>query len=211
MSEIPVSLATEDELSEAVLRQLIQHIGAGYCVGGTYRRGGNGYLRKTIQGWNRAARSMPIVILTDLDLEPCPMALLNSWLPEPKHPNLVFRVAVREVEAWLLADSQALAAYLKVPEQLLPSEPERSLDPKGALVTAARRSRSREIRDCIVPRNDSTAKQGREYNSCLCRFVTKIWDIDAASTRSESLRRAVARLSSFAPVWASDVNRRKTC
>jgi hypothetical protein len=101
---IPVNLATEDELSESVLRRLLAHADKGYSVGAAYGRRGFGYLRRTITGWNRAARFVPWVVLTDLDRGTCPAALIDEWLTEPKHPNLLLRVAVREVEAWLLAD-----------------------------------------------------------------------------------------------------------
>ncbi|MGH8244991.1 MAG: hypothetical protein ACREUU_01005, partial [Gammaproteobacteria bacterium] len=109
-------------------------------------RGGSGYLRKTIRGWNRAAQGVPFVVLTDLDQHECPAALLGAWLPEPRHANLVFRIAVREVEAWLLADVENLASFLKVRSSAIPRNPDAVLDPKGALIGAARRSRSAEVR-----------------------------------------------------------------
>ena len=101
---IPVNLATEDELSEAVLRRLLDHADRGYAIGTAYGRRGFGYLRRTITGWNRAAQFVPFIVLTDLDRRPCPTELIEDWLREARHPNLLLRVAVREVEAWLLAD-----------------------------------------------------------------------------------------------------------
>src|SRR5580658_879547 len=100
MSVIPINLATEDELSEAVLRRLLGFAERGYEIGIVYRRGGFGYLRRTVRGWNRAAPGIPFMVLTDLDHHPCPRALIDDWLTEPQHPNFLFRVAVREVEAW---------------------------------------------------------------------------------------------------------------
>src|SRR5690349_4586801 len=110
MSLIPVNLATEDELSEVVLRKILAHLNR-YAVGNCYRRGGFGYLQRTISGWNRAARGIPVIVLTDLDQCACPPNLLNNWLNAPCHPNLLFRVAVREVEAWLLADPVHLSQF----------------------------------------------------------------------------------------------------
>ena len=201
MPEIPVNLATEDELSEVVLRALLEHTRRGFFVGTAYGRRGNGYLRKTISGWNGAARSLPFVVLTDLDLVECPMTLIEDWLAEPLHPNLLLRVAVREVEAWLLADRVNLARYLHVSEKVLPAEADELLDPKAVLVGAAGKSRSGEIRDRVVPRRGSTAKQGRDYNACLCSFVRSAWDIDVAAAHSVSLQRTVARLNTFSPTW----------
>jgi len=103
MSPIPINLATEDELSEAVLSRLLSDARR-FAIGRRYRRGGNGYLKSTIAGWNRAATGIPFLVLTDLDTHHCPSELIASWLAAPQHPNLVFRIAVREVESWLLAD-----------------------------------------------------------------------------------------------------------
>jgi hypothetical protein len=198
---IPVNLATEDELSEAVLRRLLDHADRGYAVGAAYGRRGFGYLRATIASWNRAARFVPFVVLTDLDSRPCPGELIDAWLGEPRHPNLVLRVAVREVEAWLLADRSNFAQYLHVSEKWVPEEPDALLDAKAALVDVARRSRSIEVRKRVVPRLSSTATQGREYNACLSEFVRTDWRIREAAAASASLWRTVERLRSFTPVW----------
>jgi hypothetical protein len=93
MSSLPVHLAIEDELSEAVLRRLLAETNRGYTIGTAYGRSGYGYLRKTIGGWNHAAKGVPFVVLTDLDDAECAPSLINECFPVPKHPNLLFRVA----------------------------------------------------------------------------------------------------------------------
>jgi hypothetical protein len=204
MSVIPVNLAIEDELSEAVLRRLLNNTDKGYAVGVAYGRTGFGYLRKTIPGWNRAARGRPFVVLTDLDSHDCAPVLIRDWLREPQHPNPVLRVAVREVEAWLLADRTNLARYLGVPERQMPSEPDSLLDPKGFLISLAARSRSKVIKTRIAPRTGSTAKQGPDYNAALSKFVRSAWDIERASSCSASLARSVAALAAFTPDWSGE-------
>ena len=158
-------------------------------------------MRRTIRGWNSAARSVPFVILTDLDIGECPASLIRDWLGVTKHPNLLFRVAVREVESWILADSKNLAEFLGVHRALIPSDTDALPDPKAAIVELARRSRSKALRDGIVPRRNSTAKQGPDYNGCLGSFVREHWDIEAAKGNSASLARTVDRITSFTPVW----------
>lgn len=201
MKSIPVNLAVEDQLSEAVLRRILSHVDRGFAVGVAYNRGGYGYLQRTVRGWNRAAVGIPFVLLTDLNNRyDCPPALIDDWLPEPIHPNLLFRVAVREVEAWLLGDRANLAKFLGVSTALVPIEAENLDDPKAALITLAASSRRRDVRDRIVPKRGSTARQGPDYNGCLVEFL-RDWDIDASAGECPSLLHALRRLKEFDPIW----------
>jgi hypothetical protein len=74
MTPIPLNLATEDELSEVALLRLLDRLGR-FAVGAAYRRGGFGYLRRTILGWNQAAKGIPFLVLADLDKHECPASL----------------------------------------------------------------------------------------------------------------------------------------
>lgn len=202
MSVIPIHLAVEDQLSESVARRLLSYVDRNYAIGVAYGREGFGYLRKTITGWNRAAKGIPFMVITDLDRYPCPSALIREWLAEAQSPNLLLRVAVREVESWLLADGTNLARFLAAPDRHVPLHPDTLQDPKASLIALARRSRSKELRSRIVPRTGSTAKQGPDYNSSLSHFVQSSWDISVASSASPSLARTVARLVAFTPDWS---------
>jgi hypothetical protein len=208
MSGIPVDLAVEDELSEFVVLRLLEVTNRSYHVGTTYRRGGFGYLRRTINGWNAAAKGKPFIVLTDLDNAPCPPDLIAEWLTSQPSPNLIFRVAVREVEAWLLADANNLAGFLRIPAMYVPQNPDHVADPKAALIELARQSRLKYIRDSLLPRQGSTAKQGPGYNECLGAFVRENWDPKAASSQSLSLARALRHFEKFLPVWPDDPHRR---
>jgi hypothetical protein len=208
MNPIPLEIAVEDELSESVARRLVQDRGDKFYVSYVYRRGGYGYLRNTIRGWNRASQSRPMLVITDLDDQVCPASLRESWLgTDPLEPNLLFRVAVREVEAWLLADWESLLRFLHVPKRAArnlppPDSTESVPNPKAELVRLATFSSRREIRQQIVPGPNSTARQGPEYNSKLNSFVSLDWDLSRASKRSSSLRRTIERLTSFSP-WGT--------
>src|SRR5258708_85029 len=146
---VPVNLAVEDELSEVVLLRILAEMKK-FSVGTVHRRGGYGYLKRTIHGWNTAAKGIPFVVLTDLTGHECPLALIQDWLQVPRQPNLIFRVAVREVESWLLADRANLSRFLNVPERLIPMACDTLADPKGTLVSVADRSRSKVLRERIV-------------------------------------------------------------
>jgi hypothetical protein len=200
MSPIPINLATEDELSEHILHRLLTETGK-FAVGTRYRRGGNGYLKRTINGWNKAAAGVPFLVLTDLDQYACPSALLSSWLPVPRHANLLFRIAVREVESWLLADQVNLARFFGIAQSSIPARPDELPDPKQKLIDLARKSRNRRLREDIVPRKGSTAKQGPDYNVRLEEFVNGIWNPRTAAESSPSLHRAILKIERFHPIW----------
>jgi hypothetical protein len=80
-------------------------------VGLLLRKGGNGYLRSRIPSFCQLARYEPILLITDLDNWTCPAELRTRWLGGLTQPStMLIRVAVREVEAWLLADHEAMEA-----------------------------------------------------------------------------------------------------
>lgn len=197
---IPVNIVVEDSLSEAVLRKVLcesrSHFAVGYC----YCRGGYGYVKRTVPGFNNAAEGTPFVILVDLESE-CPPAQIAEWLPVPMHPNLVFRIAVMEVESWILADGLGFASFLGISSSLIPGNVDGIPDPKQALVDLTRRSRNRALREAIVPTLGSTAKVGPDYNRQLIDFVENRWSIAAATQNSPSLRRTVSAVVEFKPTW----------
>jgi hypothetical protein len=203
MNPIPINLAVEDLLSEAVARRLLHHAQKNFAIGTVFNRGGFGYLRRTAEGWNAQAKSVPFFLLTDLDTAPCPSDLLGQWLPNGIHPNMLARVAVREVEAWLLADSEAVASFLGLAQQTMPANPDGLNDPKAELVRLAARSRKSGIKQRLIPKPNSTAKQGRDYNACLTEFVTGTWRPEVAANLSPSLERCLHRLKQFQPQWRS--------
>jgi hypothetical protein len=168
---IPINLVFEDDLSEEVLRKLISSSGRPYQIGHCLHGRGYGYLKKHICGFNKAAKGMPYLVLTDLDNAECAPEMMRGWLQHPKHPNLLFRIAVKEVEAWLLADRVGFAKFLGISLDLVPTDVDKIADPKRYLIELAKRSRRRTIREDLVPRRGSTAKQGPAYNDRLISFI----------------------------------------
>ena len=142
---------------------------------------------------------MSYLILTDLDRSECPPVLVEQWLTGPKHPNLLFRVAVREVEAWLLGCRESFATFLGVPPSRIPDDVERIPNPKEFVVNLARRSSKRNIRVDLAPEPDSTAKVGPDYTGRLVYFVEEIWEPAVAKESSPSLRKAIEALEVFEP------------
>jgi hypothetical protein len=188
-----ISGAVEGLVDEAVLRRLIRDAGA--TLGAVYGKNGKANLRRNLRGYNRAARWSPWMVLVDLDRDAdCAPPLVTSWLPAPAR-HMRFRVAVRAVEAWLLADRERMASFLRVPQARVPREPESVEHPKRAMVDLARRSRRREIREDMVPRPGSGRAVGPAYTSRLIEFAYTDWRVDVAARNSDSLRRCRERLS----------------
>src|SRR5712691_5308903 len=96
--------------------------------------------------------------------------LQEKWLASPA-PRMCFRIAVRAVETWLLADRQRLAQFLSIPVSRIPPALEAENDPKSLLVNLARHSRKRATRADMVPRQHSGRKVGPAYASRLMEFI----------------------------------------
>lgn len=144
------------------------------------------------------ARRTPVLLLTDLDAEECPARLIDDWSRRDAIPErLLFRVAVRQVESWLLADRDGMARLLKVSIRQLPRDPDVLPDAKRSLLLLAQRA-PRTIRDDLVAESGATAAQGLGYNAVLSNFVRTSWDPSKAVLRSNSLARARRRVNELA-------------
>jgi len=184
--------AVEGLVDEAVVRRIAEEVGAAVSV--VYGRQGKDDLRQRLAAYNNAARLGAWLVLVDLnDDADCAPQLVAEWLPNPSS-NMCFRVAVRMVEAWILADPDHLAAFLCVPPGRIPACPELEADPKQVLMNLARQSRRREIREDMMPRPQSGRRVGPAYASRLIEFVQSTWSPGAAARHSESLRRCLLRL-----------------
>lgn len=188
-------LAVEDPLSEAVARKVFATVAPRspitLCIG----LKGKSYLEKKAENLNKAAKGSPVFLLTDLDdLRSCPADLISSWLRGPRNPGLFFRVAVVTVESWLMADREAFAKFLAIPETRIPLNTDALPRPKEFLVSLARLSSSSRLREDLVPAQGATSKVGPGYNLQLTSFVAGIWNPESAASVSESLRRTLSRL-----------------
>jgi hypothetical protein len=186
-------LAVEDDLSEAVVLRALSLAAPTAVVRACLGKKGTGDLRKRFPELNRSAQSIPIVLLLDLDRWECPVALLEDVRGNAEiSPMLTFRIAVREVESWLLADPEAFSKFARISPIKLPRDPESLSDPKQALINLVASGRcSRGRKEAIVPTQGSTASQGPGYNSELKGYVNSEWCVDRARQFSPSLDRAL--------------------
>lgn len=195
-----IAVIVEDELSGAVMRRVIAATGRNFVIDRMINARGNAQIRAGMQQKFRSSSYvLPHVVLTDLDRYPCPPALLDNWGATELPPQLLFRIAVREVEAWLLADREGIAEFLHVAVSKVPHTPEAEDDPKRTLINLARRSQKRRLAQELVPAPGSSAPIGPLYNARLSEFVNNRWDVDQAKLRADSLSRTLSRLSVFLP------------
>lgn len=190
-------LAVEDELSAAVMCKLVQATGRGFVITRIMNARGCGQLKAGMEKFRTACHVLPHVVLTDLDQYPCPPALIAAWKAKALPPQMLLRIAVREVEAWLLADRDGIANFLSVAKNKVPQDPEAEADPKRTLINLARKSRKRRLSIELVPETGSSASIGPLYNARLSEFVDTAWDVDRARTVAPSLDRTLSRLASF--------------
>jgi hypothetical protein len=201
---VVVDTLVEGLLDESVARRLIAHCGC--TPGAGFGKNGVRYLREKAPGFNvRALHGNPILMLVDFmdtGLE-CPPAVPVAWLPN-RSTRLLLRVVVREIESWLLADRDGIAAFLGVSPARVPVAPETLPDPKQTLVNLARRSRRKAVRMAFTPAPGVSALVGPEYVTSLQEFATSFWDVEAAQTNAASLNRALVRLGELRHIPAND-------
>jgi hypothetical protein len=192
MADVPVTLAVEGVTDAVVLKRVLQDMGL--QPGPEYISGGKASLDQRLAGYNAAARFAPWLVLRDLNGDAdCAPRLVQRLLPRPSG-RMRLQVAVRAVEAWLMADPESLGRFLSVSTDLIPTNPEATRDPKAQLVNLARRSRRRAVREAMVPAERAMTTVGPGYSSLVVEFSRGPWRPRAAQERSPSLRRLMRYL-----------------
>ena len=191
-----ITLAVEDTPSRAVARRLIDEYLPLAEIFEEFVAGGS--IESRIRGLNQRAFYVgPVLALADLDRPMnCPAALIGQYCSGLTiAPNMLIRVAVLEIEAWIMADRAGIAGWLGVAASTVSRNPESLDDPKRSLVQLATRSRNRHLREAIAPRNVlGTNRTGPGYNDTIGEFVTYLWNPGVARLNAPSLDRAIARI-----------------
>lgn len=193
-------LIVEDVLQQSTLQRVIRDYKPIWEYHTILGLKGNGYIKKNLKSFNTLAESLPTIIITDLDNIDCPVELTAAWFNFKKSRKLIFRIAVREIESWLLADRHNFSRFIGVPINKIPENIEDIENPKGFLNDLAKKSRKKEIRENLVAKG--TAKIGPGYNSLLEVFIFSHWNPERARISSKSLNKAIIRIQEhnfFAP------------
>lgn len=192
-----VRAAVEGTSDVGLARRLVTHCGLAVADGaqGVLVKHGSGNLDKLATRLARGASLHdPWIVLRDADRQ-CPVTLAECLLPQSPGDGFLLRIAVAEMEAWLLADVNGVAKEFSMSTANLPQDLDELPDAKRTLVQMCRRSRSRDVRGAMTRPQDD--RPGPEYTTRVTRFAEGRWDVDAARSRSASLDRAVQALSRF--------------
>jgi hypothetical protein len=191
-------IATEDELSEAVVLKMLSERKISRHAVHSLPKSGFGYLKKNVSKFcNAAQNGRNVFVLTDLDNARCAPSLLTDWFSLHERPErLLFRVAVREVEAWVMADKRSFSEFLGISPAIIGNEVDSIVDPKSYLLRISERAKA-SIKRELLPRKGVLARQGFGYNEVLGSFVRNHWSSTRAAEHSQSLKKALIRLDAW--------------
>ncbi|MDR5782626.1 hypothetical protein QCE63_24785 [Caballeronia sp. LZ065] len=193
-----VFVVGEDELCCALADALIAQSGITSRVQQRIIAGGAAPFRKKISAMNEVARNvMPVLMVADGDQARCVVTQRNAWLPPDVSDRLSMRLAVKEAEAWVLADHIGFSKFAVVSKDLFPAQPETDADPKQRLLSLVKKSKRRELRDEMLPGKGATSPVGLGYNVHMTDFVRNHWSVGRAVARAPSLARAVPRVAAL--------------
>ena len=202
MADLYTYAYVEDEPSQAILAKIIEYANSQSSNRFTLHTGdpiithGFGNLQKKTQSFLPAAtkgEGIRSIFLTDLDQKNSVQQIANEWfniaclalLPE----KFIFRIAVHEIESWIIADNNGIANFLNVSPVNFTTSPDDLDDPKQFLFNViGSKCRSKKFKDMLPQKRQSV---GIEYNPQIVQFIKENWDIQAAMTNSPSLKRAV--------------------
>jgi hypothetical protein len=191
----PVTVVLEGDTDVPIARKIL--CASGLSAAKFIDCGGKDQLDSQLNGYNAAARFSPWLVMRDLDAAECAPTLVQELLPEPSE-YMCLRIPVRSVEAWILADQEGIARFLRVSKGQVPARPEELPKPKRALVDLARKSRKPTVVADMVPKEGMSRTTGPNYAGRLIEFGTELWSVDRAIPRSASLSRAVNALRRLA-------------
>ncbi|MBN2526773.1 MAG: DUF4276 family protein [Deltaproteobacteria bacterium] len=192
-------VATEDDLSNALASKMVHFIDNAAILHPLGKKTGFGQLKSKIASYCRLAEQghYPVIVITDLDDTCCAPSMKNEWIQDGVLPAmLIFRIAVREAEAWLLADSAQFAKTFGVSEGKIPRDVETLTNPKEQMLALLKKHGNRKSK-ALLPRRGCNASVSLEYNRILTEFVTHSWHPQRARKRSQSLSKTLDRIAAL--------------
>jgi hypothetical protein len=191
----PLYVAVKGATDRAVIERILAHLDI--QPDDVKVAGGVVNLKQWLPAYNSMAKSLACLVVIDLDRHPCPVDYQHELVPHP-NDGLYLRIAVREIEAWIMADAERLADFLRVPVSRFPADPDAEDDPKKRLIDIARRIKQKKLREAMVPGpSAATAKVGPGYVTEITRFLRVHWRPAVARQYSDSLARCFRALEQW--------------
>lgn len=153
---------------------------------------GKGAIDRDIKSYWEAAQHVPYVVFRDLDRDEgsCPVAvrsMLSSKTPR-ESPDLLIRIVDQCIESWILADRQGVAEFCN--RSVASMKPPASHHKPYLL----RMMKDAKLKDAVEEK-ERELDFGPAYETHLHHLMTHHWSIERAATESDSLRRALERLT----------------
>lgn len=200
VERIPIFFVYEDVLHKVTIEKILTSIfNQKYYIESYYPGRGFGSIKNNINSFNRASAKATYLVLVDLDKEKCPSKIIRDWLTDSKNDNLLFRIAVKEVESWIVGDVKNFAKFLHLRESKLKTNVDTIKDPKKYIFNLVKESRIRQLSG-ICP--EGNGRIGNDYNEKLVKFVNNAWNPRYAMKNSLSLKRTIDRLRVYSPDYS---------
>jgi hypothetical protein len=191
---VHITIAVEGPTDRLALMKVCNIFGWEVLV--THGMRGKNHLDANLQGYNAASRRTPWIVLRDLDDDAfCAAELVTRLLPT-REEMMLLRVAVRQIESWLMADAESFSTFFHVSQSRIPADPDSVVSAKDALLLLASRSRSSYIRRGVGP--SERRRIGPDYTSVISDYINDHWRPAVAAQSSDSLARCLRRLTELA-------------
>ena len=205
-----VFIVGEDDATRAVIKRLIEDYNPNLNILQNIPARGS-EIKSKIKEFNKLAQIYPVILLVDLDGDPCaPIGkrkLLDGII---QSQHFIVNIAYDEVEAWLMADTKGFASYFGISINNMPQFLMQKMQGLKSLSEIfcdvnvksswhlthelAHLSSKSDIKAQIsVPKGEKTCK-GKEYNTVIVPYIEKFWHPEVARQVSDSLNRMIVRI-----------------
>lgn len=153
---------------------------------------GKGVIDRDLKNYWEAARVLPYVVFRDLDRDGggCPVTLRAQLVEHTpgESPDLLIRIVDQCIESWILVDRQGVAEFCD--RSMVSVKPPASHH-KPYLLSLMKEAKLKDA----VEQQGHLLDFGPAYALHLQRLMTHHWSIERAAAESDSLRRALKRLT----------------
>ena len=182
----------EGETDEPVINALMRAAGWDDSEFRVTSVNGKGVIDRDLKNYWEAARVLPYVVFRDLDRDGggCPVTLRAELIEHTpgESPDLLIRIVDQCIESWILADRQGVAEFCERPiASVRPCDSR----PKDHLLRLFQKA---QFKDAVLHEGGKLVF-GPAYELHLQRLMTHHWSIERAAAESDSLRRALKRLT----------------